>query len=190
MIRRGTWVALAVFALALAGAIWWDRSGRSFEPEETPTPPLEPLWELSASDIETLRLERLGQGEGAIVVARRDPEFAWLLEEPEAPYADVGRLERAVSSLLVPIPADTVESDDLGAFGLANPRYRVTFGLRNGTSRALEVGDDSPTGAVTYARKPGERQIYFLRSSSLRAMGSLLEQPPIATATAAPTETP
>lgn len=186
MIRRSTWIALAISALAVAGAIWWRQSGHTFEPTATPTAAPQSLWTLSPPDVVRIRVEGLDES-GGLVVAERDPDSDWRLEEPAAEFADLGRLERAVNSLLAPIPRDTIIDGNPANYGLDSPRYEVILALRDGTEFRLVVGNSSPTGEASYVRRPPQEEIHLLAANSLRPVGDLLVRAPVATATASPT---
>jgi hypothetical protein len=45
---------------------------------------------------------------------------------------------------------------DPAVYGLAPPRGRVLLGLADGSTAALDLGDDAPVGGAFYARIGGE----------------------------------
>lgn len=187
MIRRETWLAVGLFALAVAAAFWWSQSDLPAGQAATPTPTEMALWQLSQTSVTRIQIE--DAAEGTSVRARRDPDQIWVLEEPEAPLADIGRLERAVTSILVLRPLDSIEASDLADFGLAEPRHRIQLDLADGRRQTLEIGRAGPTGAVIYARLPYDNRVHFLSRANLGPVIELLELPPIATPSPSPTGT-
>lgn len=186
MIRRNTWIALGLFLVVLVVAVWWTRSDTDQAVEATPTPA--PLWELAATDV--VAIEVIDLGDGSRVRARRQPGAGWQLEEPPADWADGGRIERAVTSLLIVLPAGQLEADDRGQYGLAAPAYRLRLELTDGSTRTLELGRQAPTGAIWYGQTAPDQAILQIRQAVVQDSLDLLETPPIATPTATWTPTP
>ena len=183
MIRRSTWLTLALFGLALAGAIWWSRSSSDEVAEATPTPA--PLWELAATDVAAIEVIDLADDNR--VRAHRQPEGGWQLDQPPAEWADSGRLERAVTSLLIVLPAGRQQATERGQYGLAAPRYRIRLELVDGSTRTLELGRAAPTGAVWYGQLSAEGDVLQIRLTVVQDALDLLATPPIATPTATST---
>ncbi len=186
MIRRSTWIALAVFALALAGTIWYARSGGTSPPSADVTPTAAPLWTFAAQDIASLKVEDLEAGD--LMEAHRDSSSGWALDEPKG-LADVGRLEIAADTLANLVPSDSVPGADLAAFGLDHPTDRITVTRRDGTQDQLLVGQTSPTGDVVYVKLPSSDAVYFLSSYTLANITGLAGDPPLATPTPEATQT-
>ncbi len=191
MIRRPTWVLLAIFGLSLIFAIWWVRSREEplgFEPTADVTPPPALLWELAPEQIVGIRIEPAENGE--VVEAERDEEALWVLISPEAPLADVARIERAVTWLQAPQPRGEIfDPGNLADFGLDPPQATIRVRLADGSERVLLVGRDAPTGNAVYALIPGSESILLFSPFGIEEVTGMLETPPIATPTATPTET-
>lgn len=185
MISRSTWLAVGLFLLAVAGALWWTQSDLGAGPELTPTPIEPALWQLTATSVIGLQVEDLESGQ--VVRARRDPDKIWILEKPPAPLADIGRLERAANAIQVLRPVDSIEASDLTEFGLEEPRYRFQLDLADGRRQTLELGRASPIGSVIYGRLPHDDRVHFIPMTSAQALIDLLKSPPIATPTVDPT---
>jgi hypothetical protein len=187
MIRRSTWITLGGFAVILLAAIWLTRSGVSTSPAETPTPTLEPVWSWTPDQVVDIEVESVGNR--SVVRARRDEAAGWVLEQPSAPYADSGRLERAVSSLASMQPSSTLVSDRLVDFGLDPPMYRISVDLEDGSTQVLEIGRQAPTGGLVYAKHPFGEAVLLLQSISVGDATGLFTPLPIATPTSTPTPT-
>ncbi len=149
MIRRTTWILLAVFALLLGVTFYLKRNpieGQSEDLLPTPAPLLisfDPLGETA-----TLRLR---DAEGREVVLQRRERDSWLVEgEPPRP-ADAltvmqGLNQLAALQVLSPVEADVPAS----ALGLAPPQARLEFDLTDGRRVTLSVGALTPVGTGYY----------------------------------------
>lgn len=188
MIRRGTWILIAVFVVGLAGIIWYNRQAEGEDPAAQLEPTTEPLWLLPEADIHELLIEDLEQGTS--VRAQREPDQGWKLLEPTGEMADVARIERAVTALQLIEPVERLQTEDYSQYGLDQPRYQIVLSLVDNSNRALMIGRQAPTGDVYYA-KVGERgQLLLLRTGSIRSALELLETPPVVTPTPELTQTP
>ncbi len=188
MINRRTWIMLGLLVVAVVAAVWWSRSGAGVGGEATGTPGPEPLWRLSPDQVSAIGVTS-GDGEAAFS-AQRDPEAGWLLLQPEPGDSQlmVGRVERAVTSLLAPQPVDVLRDATLEQFGLSPPMYEVVLQLQDGSTRELWVGRQAPTGDVAYVARPDESTVYFLQSFAVQEVIALIEQPPLVTPTPGPSE--
>ncbi len=183
MIRRSTWVTLAVFAVVLAFALWWTkaRPTASSEAEATPTP--EPLWEVQSSDVAALRIDDLAEGR-AVEVRRRD-EGGWEVVSPQGAVLGDDVVEMAVTWLASPVPRAVLSPGGSPAdYGLDPPVARITLWLRDGSSRVLEVGGATPGGTTTYVRLPRAESVLVVSKYGLSQVLTLVES------AFAPTETP
>jgi hypothetical protein len=190
MIRRGTWIALALFAVVAAAAVLWQRS-RSGEADTAieGAPTSAPLWSIETGDVERLMIEN---GEGTVMLmAARDADAGWVLETPASGPADSGRLERAVSWLLSPpVRAELEPVGDLSPFELDPPRYTIQVALADGGQRAFSLGRVAPTGDTVYARFDGRPGILLLSKFGVDEVLDLLDPLPVlATSTPALPET-
>jgi Domain of unknown function (DUF4340) len=189
MIRKTTWILLAVFGVSILGAVLWSgRQAAQGEPGATPT--VAPVWQVESASIRSIRLEDLVTG--TVVELERHPEEAWHLLQPTPGPADVGRVERGATWLASPQPrAVLAGSDDLEAFGLNQPAKRILVTFEDGSQRQLEVGRTDPTGSVVYVRVPDSPDVLLISKFGLDEVLTLLETiptaPPTPTATVAAT---
>ena len=153
-------LALAVLGLATAYLLLSRRP----PPETDPLPVARPLLETSLEELQSLTVDT-----GALLMLRRrgpqDPaaDFEWILVGNES-----ARLLRPEVARMLVSAADveaqrSVAKDpsDLGLFGLAAPRARVTVTRRDRTSRTLLIGDRTPAGG-TYAMLDGEPEVVVI----------------------------
>lgn len=174
---------LALLALAVGFAVWWSQAERRAEAEATPTPAPDPIWQLTPQQVVGVQI--VGSEQGTTIRARRDAERGWRLLEPQSEdlMADPGRLERAVTGLIVLRPVEVLEGVSLGDYGLDDPPYRVTLSLQDGTERSLHIGRQAPTGDVYYANRPGESEVYLLQAFTVQEVTELVSSPPVVTPT-------
>lgn len=173
---------LALFGLAVGLVVWWSQSGRGADPEPTPTPGPDPLWRLTPQDVLEISIE--GVEQGTTIRARREEEQGWVLLEPqdEGLQANAGRIERAVTALVVLRPVEVLDDVSLTEYGLEDPLYRVTLVLQDGSSRSLLIGRQAPTGDVSYARRPDDAStVYLLQSFAVQEVTGLITVPPVIT---------
>ena len=188
MLRRNTLVLLALFLIALIGAIWYSQREEETVPETSLSPTVEPLWFLPEAEIAGLTIEDLNSGER--IQAKREPEVGWSLIEPEGGMANVARIERAVTSLQLITPIERIDTNDFAQFGLDQPDYQIVLSLVDDSNRGLSIGRLAPTGDVYYARLGETDEVLFLQRSSIQSAIELVEVPPIVTPTPELTSTP
>jgi hypothetical protein len=184
MVRRTTWILLGAFVVVTLAYAGWQR----FAPapiEATPTLGPESPWSISPEQVESIRLADLA--DPAVVVLRRDVEQGWRMLAPANGGADAGRVEAALTAVLAPVVAQTLDPGmDLGPFGLAPALFRLTLLMVDGTAHSMDVGAVDPTGSVYYVQVPGDGRVLMVSRFSLEDLLGLLETPPYPL----PTETP
>jgi hypothetical protein len=202
MIRRNTWITLAIFLVLLGFAYWWTRMRPEGAISADATPTQTALWEVEADQIVGIRVEYLTTGE--TVELQLQDDGTWTVLQPEEASITPERAQQAVDWLAAPRPRTTLpDPGDLLNFGLAEPVDRVTITLRDGSTHVFEVGAETPTGTTQYVRLSGQTEVLVVSKYSLDAVLGLLADvvptpTPTATATAegatatapAPTETP
>ncbi len=184
---------LALFALAAGLAVWWSRTQPDDAGEPTVTPAPEALWQLTPQQVLEVKVE--GFEQGTTIHARRDEQQGWILLEPEDEdlIADPGRIERAVSGLVVLRPVEVLENVSLPEYRLDEPLYRATLTLQDGSTRSLLIGRQAPTGDVSYVRRSeDDSTVYLLQSFAVGEVTGLITVPSVVTATpgAQPSLTP
>jgi hypothetical protein len=186
MIRRSTWIMLVVFAVVLAGGVFWSRRAQTDAAEPLPTP--EALWSYDEGQVQGLRLEDLKAGK--VVEVHRDPDVAWKMTQPDEEPADAGRVEQAVTWLRSPSVSRVLTGQqDLAPFGLADPTTRVTLLLQDGSTQSFDVGAPTGIAGSTYIRVAGADAIQVVSGYSLDDVTGLLADPPVLQPTSTPEPT-
>jgi hypothetical protein len=177
MVKRQTWILLALFA-ALAGfAIYQKYNPRSVAPDADATPPatvapVEFLFPAEEGVVTSLLIE---SREGKTVGVER-ADNAWVLTQPVEAEADPTSVEEAASQVTALTAMSRLELDPAAA-GLKSPAYTVTVGFSSGKFFIAQVGDETPTGTGYYVRKE-DGSILVINKDGMDAMLNLLLFPP------------
>ena len=185
MIKRSTWIVLAVFVVALAAAIVIQRQAPETGQEEAlPTAVVQPnLLPVGLSDIRGLRLEQTATGQ--VVELALDESGTWQLLQPPEGEADATLVENSLTTLTNLRVQTALESAvDLAIFGLVQPAYRLRLETAAGETLNLLVGDQTPTANGYYVRLDGALP-QVVNKFSLDSFLKLLDEPPLL-----PTPTP
>ncbi len=212
MIRRSTWMVIALFAV-LAGLAWWAREQKQAAPEDqaeseptaTPMPRLLP--DLEPADVERIVLEEPATGRRVVLVRVQatptasaegtpaPPEAAepqWRVEEPaDAEPPEAWRVNGALESLvyariLATLPADT----DPATVGLAGPAQRILLQTRDGRTITLWIGVSTPLQNGYYLRVDEKPDIVAVGQYGIGTLWELLDEIAPLTATPTPSPTP
>jgi len=183
MIRKSTWIVLAVFVLALAGAYWWQQNQEQKESQATPEP--EPnvfLFDFGDAELSTVRLERVGD---KAVELQRDAEVSWTALSPEqSGPLDSQSLESTLSQLAALSTLSQLDTPPgLAAIGLELPVYRIQVTLSDGRTLTAAVGKKTPTGSGYYVQAD-DKTVYVVNQFSLDSVLELIDNLPILEPTA------
>lgn len=175
MIKRPTWILLALFAVVLAGAFIFQRTRDETDIEATPTAELQALLDVSSDAIASLKIE---DAQGRAVALGRDEAGLWTVTEPEAGETDLAQAESAVSQLVALRPMTRLEAaSNLSAFGLLKPSHTITLVMNGGEKYVILVGDVTPTNNGYYVRL-NENPPEVVNKYSLDAVIRMIEEPP------------
>ncbi len=156
MIRRSTWIALALFAAVLAFAWGFRRYQDQKAASVTPTLAAgnEKLLDVDESELASLRVE---DDQGKFLVLGRNLEGMWIILEPQGGgETDTAAAESAITQLLALRAQFTLEMpDDLEKFGLATPQYTITVSSNGGEKHEIQVGSEAPAVSGYYVRLDG-----------------------------------
>lgn len=153
----------AVLLLALVGGLYWSNHKKAQEASKpsTDTPPK--ILSLNEADIIKVDLKKKT---GEEVVLAKNASGKWEMTAPKALPVD----QDAVSSMmttLTSLDSDRLvdsSSNNLSEFGLNQPALTVTITEKNGKTRQLLIGDDTPTGSGAYAKLENDPRIFTLAS--------------------------
>lgn len=161
MIRRSTWIVLAVFVVLLGFLIYWQQWGPGAISDDTmadmPTvAPREPIFDLP-EDAAVVGV-RVESAEGGLVEVRRENDQAeWtLVEPPHEEDTDSQQVQTMVDQLVTLRESSSLEAaPSLDVTGLEAPSHTITLILEDGQQERLYVGDTTITGNTYYVRVDG-----------------------------------
>lgn len=159
---RGLVIAVVVL-LALTGAVYWSNKAKKAE-EGKPAEGAPPqVLTIPSGEIQQVEIRKAGTEP---LVIRRQDAGPWSMTSPPQWPMDqdaAGAIVSTVSSLSSERMVEEKPAD-LAAFGLATPSLEVNIGLKNGKSRKLLLGDETPTGGGSFAKVDGDAKVYVLGS--------------------------
>jgi hypothetical protein len=205
MIKRSTWILLAVLALFI-GAYFYLKAHPLQLSTSTPTPTATESSFLITKDNDTLTKVVITDAQGNTFQMGRDATGNWAImvgqsptiTQPKLAAADQSQAEAAETQLFALSVLTTLEtSPPLDVIGLNPPAYTISLEFSSNRQQVLKVGALTPTGSGYYVQL--EDKIYVISQSSIVAVLELLKNPPYAAtptpvpvmvATATITETP
>jgi hypothetical protein len=187
MVKRQTWVLLAVFAALIGLAFFWTRfqnDRKKSSPTTTPTP-AQYIFTMDSATVASLKIT--DNVSGKTVMVARDVTGQWMLVDPQAEYTDVASVESAVTQLAsLKVTSSLPTSDNLAEYGLDQPAYTIVVNVNDGGQLLAQVGSATATSSGYYMLVPGGVP-QIVAKYGLDAVLKLLLNPPIATPTIAPT---
>jgi hypothetical protein len=160
MIRRPTWIAIAIFVFLMIFAILWPRL-RPQEDISSITPIPEPPWNFLFSEIVGVTVENFE--EGKTIQFQKDAEGLWMEIVPNEGQADGTQIEQTISWLASPIiDRELPSQEDLDPFGLAEPVAIITVTFTDGTSESLQIGNVTATGSMRYVKMPHSSRVLLI----------------------------
>jgi hypothetical protein len=185
MVKRSTWLLLAILALAI-GAYYFLMKHPSKTTEPTPTATGNSFLLTQADGV--LQSLRIYDQEGNTFQMQRDLSKIWVIIAPTSGVADQALADAAESQISALRVVTMLETQpDPSSIGLASPVDTLVVSFANGTSHKIEIGNMTPTGSGYYVRYDDEK-IYVISQSGIDAILKLLNAPPYpATETPNPT---
>ena len=186
MIRRSTWILLALFAISLGGLWFWQQSGgKSPGSSETPSPTAPPL--LLSIDPTQLREIKVEDAAGQRLVLSSLGGANWIIMEPVRDNVDMETFASTLQQLSMLQPLSSVDPiPPLDQIGMVIPAYRITITDHDGQETVLDVGTKTPTQSGYYVRVDGK--LYVVGASTIDSFVGMLSNPPVAPKTVTPTE--
>jgi hypothetical protein len=190
MIKRSTWITLAIFLAVIAFALIQKYNPEEPIPAETPTeaPVVEYLFTPEDGILIRLRIETR---DGQAFEAERSGS-GWRVIRPFEGAADAGQMEAAATQVTT-LRVESHLDLDLEVIGLASPQTILVLSFSSGKTYILGVGDATPIGDSYYVRKDSGDVLVILRDGFDALMALLTSPPYLETPTPTslpPTETP
>lgn len=189
MIKRSTWIVLAI-CLGLVGVfIYLQKSANTFPAPSPitpmPIPTMEYLFPAQEGVVTSILIEnREGKSLGLERV-----NGAWAITKPFKAAAIQSSVEEAASQITALPVLDHLDLKDADV-GLTAPAYTITIRLSSGKTIAAQIGDETPTGSGYYVRKEGG-PVLVVGKYGILALTGMLDAPPyVETPTPSPTPVP
>jgi hypothetical protein len=188
--RRSTIIYLALFAVVLAAAYFFNEQAKTTKAEATPEATSAPIEYLFTSTEGLPTRIKVESKAGDIVEVALNEENVWTMVQPEETAADQGSVEAAAGQVSTIRILDRIPDLAPEAVGLNDPEYTLTFQFTNGVERIIEIGVSTPTQSGYYT--PGENgEILIISRGPVDALTGLLANLPYApTEIPVPTATP
>jgi hypothetical protein len=187
MIRRTTWVLLAIFVVLLGVLLYLQRNPLNLNEDETPTPTVA-LLSIDQNQINKLQVR---SHEGNQVAFIKTADGAWELVDPPGKLGSdsvvQSMLNRLGSLSALSTLSGQVQDETLG---LNPPRYMLIASTSAGQEQVLNIGVQTPTGSGYYLRV-NDGPVYVVSQSSVDTLLTPLTDPSsIATTTPKTVATP
>lgn len=185
MIRRSTWIVLAIFLLAVGFVYYWNNREPD-TPEPAPLVEEQPSLLFEIPEDVAVTGMRVESAEGELLeIQRVDGEADWALIEPQHDDTDSEAVQSAVNQLRNLTVSTSLETGtELQVVGLDTPAYTLALTLSDGQQRKLFIGDETITGTSYYARLQDGSPV-VLRKFDVDNIVSMINSPPVL-----PTATP
>jgi len=173
---RTTAILAAIFVV-LFGFVYFVELRKPEDKSKTPGLSQTPIWSLTPDQVARITI-RDNTNQKTAEVAREGG--VWNIKQPIQEPADDTRLN-SLAGQVARLSATRVISEpgaDLGAFGLAQPKFTLQVGLNAGAEEVLQLGDTTPDGAATYARHEGAQPIYLVQTFIINDLKNLITNPP------------
>jgi hypothetical protein len=177
MVKKQTWILLALF-LALAGfAIYQKYNPKSETTDSEMTPsatdtPVEYLFPAEQGAVTSLMIK---DHQGQIIGVERKNK-AWVITQPFEAEASQATVEEAATQVTALTILNHLEID-LADVGLNDPAYTITVGFSDGKSMTAQVGDVTPTESGYYVRK-NDGSILVISKYGMESLLNLILYPP------------
>ena len=188
MIRRNTWILLALFVILLGFLMYYQRSAPTREAKKvTPTAATTYVFPTEETVISGVKVS---DQQGRVVALGRDSSGQWALLEPKSSGTDAGAVEQYMSELTTLRVETTLEKPPPpDAVGLITPTYTITVSQNSAAPVIADVGDQTPTGSGYYLQVKGQSSVVIVNKNGLDSFLGILDKPPVPpTPTAAATE--
>lgn len=191
MVRRSTWILLAIFVLLVAVAVLWPRLKKSDdtpEPTATTQPSQPKVYDVNLEDVIWIQFM---DAQGKLVeVERESPTAEWVLVGETLETSDSFRIASVAGQLLAMQAMRTFETDlGIGTVGIDHPGYTITIRTTTGKEIINKIGNLNAVGNGYYIKVDNEPVVIVAKLVLDEVLGILTEPPLAATPTPEATDT-
>ena len=176
MIRRPTWILVAVFGFLLILTWYLQNRDVGSDADLAPTSVVSPLFAVTEDEISGIRI--VARNGLVVEMVRAEDGTGWTMIVPvgEADSEGISEAIRQIAALR--IANLLARQPDLSEMGLESPVCTVSVTGVDGSEQVLWIGDLTPTGSGYYAQFAGEPAI-VLGKGGVDFLIGLLTEPPI-----------
>ncbi len=180
MIKRSTWVLLAIFAVLLAVVLLLPKfKGTEAEPTPTETPAIASPFTFAVGDVVEFRVDN--RIAGNTLIFKRGEDNTWKLVQPEEELAESNNVEGVVAGIVnINLLSKIDPAPPADVSGLNSPMYSVTIVNKNGDEEGLLIGNLTPTSSGYYVQAD-DGQVYVADQNNTYQAIDLAVRPPIET---------
>ena len=163
MKSKGLLVAAFVLAV-LAATLYWSNRRQSAASSAAPTDPnTVKFLTLNRDDVNKIEIKKKG---GDDVLLAKGTADKWKLTSPKPLGADTDSVSTVLSTLSSVSSERVIEdkAGDLKPYGLAEPAVEVDATLKDGSTKKLLLGDDTPASGAAYAMLAGDPRVFTVSS--------------------------
>jgi hypothetical protein len=191
MVRRSTWIVLAIFIILVAAAVLWPQLKKSDEtPEPTATnQPTQPkVYELNPEQL--LWIQFMDAQGNLVEVERESPTAEWVMVGETLETSDSFRIGSIAGQLLAMQAMRTFETAlGIDTVGIDNPNYTITIRTTTGDEILNKIGNLNAVGSGYYIKVDDEPVVIVAKLVLDEILSILTEPPLVATPTPEVTET-
>ena len=174
MIRRSTWVILAILVGLILIAVIVSRRNSNQSPAITPTAFNNNLVSESIVEIVSVRFEN---DTDEYLELRRENNDGWILVNPEGEILDTSVIENAVTQFATTrILSELIPAPSRNATGLDKPGVVIHLGYLNGEKDTFIIGNKTQTDSGYYVLS-GEDKVYVVTPSGIDSLVRIIDNP-------------
>jgi hypothetical protein len=153
MVRKQTWILLAVFVVLLGATFYLQKNplpkaAGTTTPSATSAAPILQGW--NANDIVWMELK---DAQGATILMAQDSEGSWALGQDGKQKVEAGLAEEITAQIASMRPVTTLATGfDLEPVGLKTPARILTIRNKQGKQTEIHIGNVTPTGSGYYVQ--------------------------------------
>ena len=174
MIRRSTWIAIAVL-IVLLGVTWyfeWSPTGKA---RVKGTPTATPISQIIKENQSDLFLVELRTSNGEVTTLHKNSDNTWSLPRSPNQTVDQGKVQELLSDIYFLTPLTALDSKvSLDSFGLMNPIQVLNVQVTNGSPYVIKVGSLTATDSGYYIQVNSD-PVIIVGKTSLESILDLLK---------------
>jgi hypothetical protein len=154
MVRRSTWILLAILAI-LVGFTWLFQRYQTNKTENsrtaTPTIALVNIYDLTGKQVD--QVDMSDSTGDKVVFNRNDESGQWSIAETPLEQSDTFQIESNLAQLFAITAQETLtQTPPLDSIGLVTPAYTISMATADGETINTYVGSITPIGSGYYLR--------------------------------------